>query len=434
MTHISYKSLLVQLVIRLLVPFLLIAASKYVVTADASQMMSPQEYGVDVSYPIHYNLDPDSFQAIRFKKMIAGCYTKYGRGACDSTDRARMAMNLEQPPLQHNYTELGFKKLKVPKAAWEPLRAFWDANKHTQFLEEWPEGNIYTNHWESPTYMVSLEDGRLRGFGAALKQKVWDGVKPVLEEWVGHKLTPTSMYGIRVYKTNAMLATHVDRMPLVTSCIINVDQDVDEPWPVEVYSHDGKAYNVSMEPGDMVLYESSTVLHGRPAPLKGKYFANIFVHFEPIDHEEMNAKDHPMATVDRSFLKRTKRQFGGHEQNNLDEAAIGKHYQDVEEDNGQTDLHSAAAEGDLGQVKRILQKDSKLLHARDRNHWQPLHEAARSGHVEVVKFLVKEGADLSARTSQGGTALWWARRLLESGDEVITFLESIDAPEEGEDL
>jgi prolyl 4-hydroxylase len=53
-----------------------------------------------------------------------------------------------------------------------------------------------------------------------------------------------------------------------------VDQDVDEPWPVEVYSHDGKAYNVTMEPGDMVLYESHTVLHGRPFPMKGKYYVS----------------------------------------------------------------------------------------------------------------------------------------------------------------
>ena len=63
---------------------------------------------------------------------------------------------------------------------------------------------------------------------------------------------------------------------------VNVDQDVDEDWPLEVYGHDGKATNVSMKPGDMVLYESHSVIHGRPFPLKGKFYANIFVHFEPI--------------------------------------------------------------------------------------------------------------------------------------------------------
>jgi hypothetical protein len=33
---------------------------------------------------------------------------------------------------------------------------------------------------------------------------------------------------------------------------VNVDQDVDDPWPLEVYGHDGVAVNITMEPGDMV--------------------------------------------------------------------------------------------------------------------------------------------------------------------------------------
>jgi hypothetical protein len=50
---------------------------------------------------------------------------------------------------------------------------------------------------------------------------------------------------------------------LVTNvyCAIKL-QDVDEPWPLEVIGHDGKAYNVTMEPGDLVLYESHSILHG----------------------------------------------------------------------------------------------------------------------------------------------------------------------------
>ena len=49
-------------------------------------------------------------------------------------------------------------------------------------------------------------------------------------------------------------------------------QDIDEPWPVEVISHTGVAYNISMVPGDMVLYESHSVLHGRPFPRVGRYY------------------------------------------------------------------------------------------------------------------------------------------------------------------
>jgi prolyl 4-hydroxylase len=36
---------------------------------------------------------------------------------------------------------------------------------------------------------------------------------------------------------------------LVSSAIINVDQDVDEEWPLEVYDRFGNAVNITMEPG-----------------------------------------------------------------------------------------------------------------------------------------------------------------------------------------
>lgn len=58
------------------------------------------------------------------------------------------------------------------------------------------------------------------------------------------------------------LSFDTDRLPLVSSAIINVAQDVDEPWPLEVIGHDGKAYNVTMLPGDLVLYESHSIIHG----------------------------------------------------------------------------------------------------------------------------------------------------------------------------
>ena len=34
-------------------------------------------------------------------------------------------MNIDQPAHQYNYTDIGFKKMKAPKAAWEPLIKFY---------------------------------------------------------------------------------------------------------------------------------------------------------------------------------------------------------------------------------------------------------------------------------------------------------------------
>ena len=187
--------------------------------------------------------------------MMDKCYARYSKQECDATENARVAMNLRQAQTQHNYTEIGFKKLKLPAEPWAIISSFYANNKGKETLEQWPRGNTYVNHWDSPSYMISFEDGQLRGSGNVIKNQIWNAVKPILEEWTGKKLRQTSLYGIRIYKDKAVLATHLDRLPLVSSCIINVDQDVNEPWPIEVYDHAGKAHNVTMEPGDMVLYE-----------------------------------------------------------------------------------------------------------------------------------------------------------------------------------
>jgi hypothetical protein len=50
---------------------------------------------------------------------------------------------------------------------------------------------------------------------------------------------------------------HYDRVQTKNKLI-----DVNFERPLEVIGHDGKAYNVTMEPGDLVLYESHSIIHG----------------------------------------------------------------------------------------------------------------------------------------------------------------------------
>jgi prolyl 4-hydroxylase len=64
---------------------------------------------------------------------------------------------------------------------------------------------------------------------------------------------------------------------------VNVAQDVDEEWPLEVYDRLGEAINITMQPFDMLFYESHSLIHGRPYVLKGRYYANIFIHFEAME-------------------------------------------------------------------------------------------------------------------------------------------------------
>ena len=161
-----------------------------------------------------------------------------------------------------NFTSSGFRKIRAPQSLQDMLTKFWDINNQHKQLENWAKGNIYTNHWHAPTYMVGIENEEFEGGGEELMEAVWDAARDAIEEWTSHKLRPSSVYGVRVYTEGAILNPHVDRIPLISSAIVNVAQDVEEDWPLEVYDRSGNAINITMEPGDMVLYESGSVVHG----------------------------------------------------------------------------------------------------------------------------------------------------------------------------
>lgn len=103
---------------------------------------------------------------------------------------------------------------------------------------------------------------------------------------------------------------------------------------------------------------------------------------------------------------------------------------------GSTSAHLAAQKGDLKSLSLALEKDSEIVNARDENGWTPLHEGARGGHTEIVKFLHEHGGELNARTSSGagGTPLWWAKRVHGDSHPVVDFLESVGALSLGPEL
>jgi prolyl 4-hydroxylase len=206
------------------------------------------DYGVDCSFPIHHKNqwscgDLLGNRSQFYQDFMAGCHAYYGpkqAKRCDSTEADRLEMSYRQPMSMVNYTSAGYKKVRAPKLLYDMLLNHWETNKHAKTQEVWFMGNTYTNHWESPTYMVGVEDSKLRGGGYSLKERLWEAVRETIEEWTGMEQKPTSMYGIREYTANALLSPHVDRLPLVSSCIVNVAQDLDEPWPLEIYDREGK--------------------------------------------------------------------------------------------------------------------------------------------------------------------------------------------------
>jgi ankyrin repeat protein len=66
----------------------------------------------------------------------------------------------------------------------------------------------------------------------------------------------------------------------------------------------------------------------------------------------------------------------------------------------------AAREGNLEEVRRLVQRDRGLLDADGGSwEWTPLTAAALRGHVEIVRYLLDEGARPGLRDPQGWSAL-----------------------------
>jgi ankyrin repeat protein len=51
-------------------------------------------------------------------------------------------------------------------------------------------------------------------------------------------------------------------------------------------------------------------------------------------------------------------------------------------EDGRTQLHLAAQRGDMDAVEKILNSNKpEILHAKDSNNWQAIHEAARGNNL-----------------------------------------------------
>jgi len=181
----------------------------------------------------------------------------------------------------------------------------------------------------------------------------------------------------------------------------------------------------------MVLYESGSVTHGRPFSLKGRFYANLFIHFHPtgeyLDGGWQPLNDFlppyiiPNSPVQEHWIRQNP---SGWKKDWPSAAAVGK-----------LPGHAAADEGDVAALEELAAENERALHVRDENGWQPLHEAVRNGHIDAVRLLVEHGADINAVTNgeYGVSPYNIAIDLLPPNHPVTKFLESLGALNIGPD-
>lgn len=216
---------------------------------------------------------------------ILGNYKKQGdwiqtRAAVTTTSHVR---NSFLSPNMPTWSESGFKVMDIPDELYTRLMNHFNKYKPHIYPEAW---NTYQasqiNFHEVPTKMVSLDFDPVERDSLAR-----DIFQPLLEEWCQCNLTFNAFFGIRQYQEGAWLRPHVDRIDTHTiSATLSLKQwDMTDPWPLQGVAHNGSFINYEHPPKTMFLYESTTVIHGRPWLSTGKHLG-CFIHFSPIPRKE----------------------------------------------------------------------------------------------------------------------------------------------------
>lgn len=181
-------------------------------------------------------------------------------------------------------SELGFKVVKVPTNTWRLIQEAYKLLENVKTAENW-EGItnfIHDKDGNAPVEIYNMDNCH------RIKEIIAEELQPIHEEFIGYKekIKPKWIYGIRSYKRGAILENHTDTLQTHhISSIVIVDKKVDRDWPLDIQDHKGRWHKVYAEPGDMILYESATNLHGRMEPFEGEYFRNFFLHYTLADYK-----------------------------------------------------------------------------------------------------------------------------------------------------
>ena len=177
----------------------------------------------------------------------------------------------------HLYVEQGFKLVPAPTELLGALLQHYEENRVSGSVVEATNGDGMRGQ---PVLIAPLVDVADSG---TLLRLVQTSIQPILEAWSGVPLVLQRCHGLREYRRGGALERHVD-WPLshVVAVILNVAQSgLAQEWPLVIEDHSGVEHSLLMKPGEMLLYESARLVHGRPLPLDGDAYVNLFVHFKP---------------------------------------------------------------------------------------------------------------------------------------------------------
>ena len=192
---------------------------------------------------------------------------------------------LTQAKEMENHTHTGFHKTNIPFEIYRDILQFYFKHEHDFMDEYYPREFTFWNLNDVDITQVS--------FNETIASQFSDRLRPAVEMWCRCKIEETKGPGIvtriRRYPRNSIVRFHVDQKETnhVFGTILHLARNLDlnKDWPLEVIGFDGRPVRMTMAPGEMVMFEASKVIHGRPLPLEGEYYINTFFYYRPKRHK-----------------------------------------------------------------------------------------------------------------------------------------------------
>jgi len=198
-------------------------------------------------------------------------------------------LELAQMRLARNYSARGWLHTRLDEDVHAGVLSAWREASSRSTLEREGEVGFYISGDREFWGIGNLERG--------LHGRLIADVQARLAAWVGipdpKRLQLTSAYGLRSYLNGSVLKPHVD---VVTTHVLSAVYCVEvrqpegsEPWYVGTeVDFSGRPAWVDLRGGELFLYESAKLPHGRPSTFVGERYTAAFMHFRPPDWDLEN--------------------------------------------------------------------------------------------------------------------------------------------------
>lgn len=198
-------------------------------------------------------------------------------------DHARRHLGLlVQPALVKHFHNTGYLKKRIPHFVYNALTTLFEENQDKIKTDNMPPHFSVWNGDEVDTLRIDIKDGTAKLFH--------DYLMPMAERFCDCKLKSNmedeAITRLRIYTTGNKIRMHTDEVSSgnIIGIILHYTRDLGGAgnWPFQLIDHNGNQQVIMMNPGDLVVFESSSLPHGRPTYFRGRYFVNTFLYYTPM--------------------------------------------------------------------------------------------------------------------------------------------------------